>query len=93
MIMPLTVGGDAYSSTPFYYPVFSLFLSLSYEESKQALNVTVKFEGTERNNSTHTVHTHIYLYALTCRCSEGTLHTQPSPRDWIQRKEEGRKRE
>ncbi|RNC53807.1 amastigote surface protein 4 [Trypanosoma cruzi] len=29
------------------------------KESKQALNATVKFEGTERTNSTHTAHTHI----------------------------------
>ncbi|ESS62813.1 trans-sialidase [Trypanosoma cruzi Dm28c] len=90
-MMPLTVDGGACSFTPFLLPVFYSFRSLSYEESKQALNATVKLEGTERTNSTHTVHTHIY--ALTCCCSEGTPHTQLSPHDRIPRKEEGRKRE
>ncbi|ESS58994.1 putative trans-sialidase [Trypanosoma cruzi Dm28c] len=77
------------------FPVFFLFMTHTLEkESKQALVATVKFEGSERtNNSTHTAHTHTYLYALTCCSCDGTPHTQPSPRDRIQRKEEGRKRE
>ncbi|ESS62346.1 trans-sialidase [Trypanosoma cruzi Dm28c] len=78
--------------SPIFYYLF-LFISLSYEESKQALIATVKFEGTERTNSTHTANTHIYLYALTCCCCEGTPHTQLSPRDRIQREEEGRRSE
>ncbi|ESS55331.1 hypothetical protein TCDM_13205 [Trypanosoma cruzi Dm28c] len=61
--------------------------------NKQAPTTTVKFEGSERTNSTHTAHTHTYLYALTCCFGEGTPHTQPSRRDRIQRKEEGRTRE
>ncbi|ESS55501.1 trans-sialidase [Trypanosoma cruzi Dm28c] len=63
------------------------------KERKHALIATEKIEGSERTNSTHTPPTHTYLYVLTCCCSHGTPHTQPSPCDRIQRKEEGRKRE
>ncbi|ESS60795.1 putative trans-sialidase [Trypanosoma cruzi Dm28c] len=87
-MMPLTVDGWRCSLFHSFF-LFSLFPT--HKEGKQARIVTVKFEGSERTNSTHTVHT--YLYALTCCCCHGTPHTQTSPRDRIRRKEEGRKRE
>ncbi|PWU86432.1 putative trans-sialidase, Group V [Trypanosoma cruzi] len=62
MMVPLTVDGwRCLLSCPFLLSCFSLFLSLSYEERKQALLATVKLQGTERTNSTHTAHTHIYM--------------------------------
>ncbi|EKG00123.1 trans-sialidase, putative, partial [Trypanosoma cruzi] len=54
MMVPLTVDGGVYSFTHILLFCFSSFFSLFYEESKQALNATVKFEGTESTNSTHT---------------------------------------
>ncbi|EKF29817.1 trans-sialidase, putative, partial [Trypanosoma cruzi marinkellei] len=57
--------------------LFSPFLEHKHarKESKQTRIATVKFEGSERSNSTHTPSTHTYLYAPTCCCSEGTRRT------------------
>ncbi|ESS60260.1 hypothetical protein TCDM_12190 [Trypanosoma cruzi Dm28c] len=34
---------------------------ITHGGGKQALIATVEFEGTERTNSTHTAHTHIFI--------------------------------
>ncbi|EKF99526.1 trans-sialidase, putative, partial [Trypanosoma cruzi] len=50
------MGGGDYCFTP-----FSSSLFLTHKEGKQALIATVEFEGSERTNSTHRPHTHIYM--------------------------------
>ncbi|KAF5217444.1 hypothetical protein ECC02_009701 [Trypanosoma cruzi] len=86
------MGGGAYSFTHILLACFSSFLSLSYEESKQALNATVKFEGSERtnNNSTHTVHTHTHI------CMHSRVAAVKAPRTHNRRRvtgSSGRRRE
>ncbi|EAN89453.1 putative trans-sialidase, Group V [Trypanosoma cruzi] len=59
MMVPLTVDGWRCSLFHPFLGIFSLHFLNHTRGSKQTLNATVKFEGTERtNNSTHT---HIYM--------------------------------
>ncbi|EKF38900.1 trans-sialidase, putative [Trypanosoma cruzi marinkellei] len=48
------------------------------KESKQALNTTVKFEGSERtnDNSTHTAHTHIYMHSRVAAAMAPRTHNR-----------------
>ncbi|ESS62882.1 trans-sialidase [Trypanosoma cruzi Dm28c] len=58
MMVPLTVHGWRCS---LFHSLFLFSLFLAHKEGKQALNATVKFEGSERTNSTHTAHTHTFI--------------------------------
>ncbi|EKG08747.1 trans-sialidase, putative, partial [Trypanosoma cruzi] len=46
------------------------------KESNQTLNATVKFEGTERTNSTHTAHTHIYMLSRVAAVKAPRTHNR-----------------
>ncbi|EKG02439.1 trans-sialidase, putative, partial [Trypanosoma cruzi] len=62
---------------PMCFPVlFSPFMTHTLErESKQALIATVKLEGTERTNNTHTAHTHIYMLSRVAAVKAPRTHS------------------
>ncbi|ESS61985.1 trans-sialidase [Trypanosoma cruzi Dm28c] len=95
MMVPLTVDGGAYSFISFLLACFSSFLSITliHEDRKQALNATVKFEGTERTNSTHIAHTHIYMLSRVAAVKASRTHNRRRVTGSSGRRREGRESE
>ncbi|EKG00325.1 trans-sialidase, putative [Trypanosoma cruzi] len=93
MMVPLTVDGWRCSLFHLFCCLFSLFLSLYYEESKQALIATVKFEDTERTNSTRTAHAHIYMLSRVAAVMAPRTHNRRRVTGSSGRRREGRESE
>ncbi|EKG02337.1 trans-sialidase, putative, partial [Trypanosoma cruzi] len=76
MMVPLTVHGWLFTVSPFIGVFLPISLSITHQEGNQALIATVKFEGTERNNSTHTAHTHIYMLSRAAAVKAPRTHNR-----------------
>ncbi|KAF5214720.1 hypothetical protein ECC02_012649 [Trypanosoma cruzi] len=86
------MGGGAHCFTPFLASFLST-LSIAHEEGKQALNATVKFEGSEKTTSTHTAHTHIYMLSRVAAVKAPRTHNRRRVTGSSGRRREGRESE
>ncbi|EKG06686.1 trans-sialidase, putative [Trypanosoma cruzi] len=90
MMVPLTVDGWRCS---LFYSFFLFSLFLTHKEGKQALNATVKLEGSERTNNTHTAHTHIYMLSRVAAVKAPRTHNRRRVTGSSGRRREGRESE
>ncbi|EKF28403.1 trans-sialidase, putative [Trypanosoma cruzi marinkellei] len=85
------MGGCDHCFIPFSLVCFPFIsLSITHEEGKKKLNTIVKFEGSERTNSTHTPHTHTVI------CMHSRVAAVNAPRTHNRRRvagSSGRRRE
>ncbi|RNC54062.1 trans-sialidase [Trypanosoma cruzi] len=85
-------GGGVYCHCVAFFPLLSVAF-LQEGSYYQARIATVKFEGTERTNSTHTAHTHIYMLSRVAAVKAPRTHNRRCVTGSSGRRREGRESE